>query len=129
MEPSITCGTVAKYGTHLHCVVCRVGTYSDKYGKDQRTPCSLCSEGRTVTRNCSATKNTLCSSCSYGYYMNDVVMSCLPCSTCCWDGRDQLERKCIAQGLPKHRQCGPKHEDRCQLSTTSKVNTGGRIEN
>ena len=33
MEPSIWCGGVAKYGTDLHCVACKVGTYSDTYGK------------------------------------------------------------------------------------------------
>ena len=57
MEPSIPCGTTAKFGTHLNCVICRVGTYSNRYGKEQCMPCSLCSMGRTVTRNCSATKN------------------------------------------------------------------------
>ena len=127
MEPSIPCGTVAKYGTHLHCVVCTEGTYSNSYGKEQCTPCSLCSMGRTVTRNCSVTKNTLCGPCSYGYYMNDVVLSCLRCSICCWDGKDQFESKCKAQGLPKHRQCKPRHDDDgCQPSTT-KTATSGRV--
>ena len=126
MEPSISCGTVAEYGTHLHCVVCREGTYSNSYGKELCTPCSLCSVGRTVTRNCSATKNTLCGPCSYGYYMNDVVLSCLRCSICCWDGKDQFENQCKAQGLPKHRQCKPRHDDGCQWSTT-KTATSGRV--
>ena len=126
MEPSIPCGTVAKYGTHLHCVVCRGGTYSNSYGKEQCTPCSLCSVRRTVTRNCSVTKNTLCGPCSYGYYMNDVVLSCLRCFICCWDGKDQFESQCKAQGLPKHRQCKPRHDDGCQSSTT-KTATSGRV--
>lgn len=127
MEPSIPCGTIVKYGTPLHCVECRKGTYSNSYSRQQCTPCSLCSVGRTVTRNCSASKNTLCGPCSYGYYMNDVVFSCLPCSICCWDGRDTFESQCKAQGLPKHRQCAPRHEDSCQTSTTTKANFGGTI--
>ena len=130
MEPSIWCGGVAKYGTDLHCVACKVGTYSDTYGKDQCNPCSLCSEGRSIKRNCSASQNRLCGSCNYGYYMNDVVSSCLPCSICCWDGKDQLEGQCIEQGLPSHRHCKPRHKDGCDLSTTEKkesTSTGGRI--
>ena len=127
MEPSIPCGTIVKYGTPLHCVECRKGTYSNSYSKEQCTPCSLCSVGRTVTRNCSASKNTVCGPCSYGYYMNDVVLSCLPCSICCWDGRDTFESQCKAQGLPKHRHCAPRHEDSCQTSTTTKANLGGKI--
>ena len=100
--------------------------YSNSYGKEQCTPCSLCSVRRTVTRNCSATKNTLCGPCSYGYYMNDVVLSCLRCSICCWDGKDQFESQCKAQGLSKHRQCKPRHDNGCQSSTT-KTATSGRV--
>ena len=73
MEPSIRCGGVAKHGTDLHCVECKVGTCSDSYGKGQCRPCSLCSEGRSVEHNCSASQNRLSGSCNYGYYMNDVV--------------------------------------------------------
>ena len=130
MEPSIRCGGVAKYGTDLHCVSCKEGMYSDTYGKDQCRPCSLCSEGRSVKHNCSASQNRLCGSCNYGYYMNDVVSSCLPCSICCWDGKDQLESQCIEQGLPSHRQCRPRHKDGCDLSTTAtkeSTRTEGRI--
>ena len=131
MEPSIRCGRVAKYGTDLHCVACMVGMYSDTYGKDQCRPCSLCSEGRSVKRNCSASQNRLCGSCNYGYYMNYVVSSCLPCSICCWDGKDQLESQCIDQGLPSHRHCKPRHKDGCELWTTAatkeSTSTGGRI--
>ena len=123
-EPSIACGTVAKYGTHLHCVACREGTYSDSYDKGQCKPCSLCSAGRSVARNCSATKNTRCGSCSHGYYKSDFVFDCLPCSGCCWDGKDQLESQCKAQGLPRHRHCKPRHESGCQTaSTTKKANS------
>ena len=130
MEPSIRCGGVAKHGTDLHCVECKVGTYSDSYGKGQCRPCSLCSEGRSVEQNCSASQNRLSGSCNYGYYMNDVVSSCLPCSICCWDGKDQLESQCIEQGLPSHRQCRPRHKDGCDLSTTAtkeSTRTEGRI--
>lgn len=130
MEPSIWCGGVAKHGTDLHCVACKAEMYSDSYGKEQCRPCSLCSGGRTVKRNCSTTQNRLCGSCSYGYYMNDVVSSCLPCSICCWDNKDQLESQCIEQGLPSHRHCKPRHKDGCELSTTStreSTSTEGRI--
>lgn len=113
MEPSIPCGTAAKYGTHLECLVCREGTYSNNYSKEQCMPCSLCSVGRIVTRNCSATKNTLCGPCTHGYYKDDVVLGCLPCSICCWDGRDRFENLCKAQGLPRHQQCSPRHEGGC----------------
>ena len=64
--------------------------------------------------------------------MNDVVSSCLPCSICCWDGKDQLESQCIDQGLPSHRHCKPRHKDGCELWTTAALtkegtNTRGRI--
>ena len=132
MEPSIRCGGVAKHGTDLHCVACKERMYSDTYGKDQCRPCSLCSEGGSFKRNCSASQNRLCGSCNYGYYMNDVVSSCLPCSICCWDGKDQLESQCIDQGLPSHRHCKPRHKDGCELWTTAALskegtNTRGRI--
>lgn len=127
MEPSIPCGTVAKYGTHLHCVACREGTYSDTYSKEQCKPCALCSVGRTVARNCSATKNTRCGSCSHGYYESEFVFDCLLCSICCWDGRDQLEGQCKAQGLPRHRHCKPRHEPGCQTAWTKRKANSGAI--
>ena len=125
MEPSIPCGTVAKYGTHLHCVACKEGTYSDTYGKEQCNPCSLCSVGRTVTRNCSTTRNSKCGSCKHGYYEKEVIVDlvyhCLPCSVCCLDGKDQLEEQCKAQGLPVHLHCKVSTVDGCQpVWTTSK---------
>lgn len=104
-----------------------VGTYSNRYGKEQCMPCSLCSMGRTVTRNCSATKNTVCGPCRRGYYKDHVVSSCLPCSFCCWDGRDQFVSGCKAQGLPKHLQCTPRHEARCQPSATTTMQPGGNV--
>ena len=126
MEPSIPCGTAAKFGTHLECLVCRDGTFSNNYGKQQCMPCSLCSVGRTVARNCSSTKNTRCGPCMHGYYMDYVVLGCLPCSICCWDSRDRFETACKAQGLPRHRQCSPRHEDSCQpLASTAKAHPGG----
>lgn len=120
MEPSIPCGTVAKYGKHLHCVACKEGTYmySDTYGKEQCNPCSLCSVGRTVTRNCSTTRNSKCGSCKHGYYEKEVIVDlvyhCLPCSVCCLDGKDQLEEQCKAQGLPMHRHCKVSTVNGCQ---------------
>lgn len=119
MEPSIPCGTVAKYGTHLHCVACKEGTFSDTYDKGQCKPCTVCSTGRTVARNCSGTKNTQCGPCSHGYYESEVVFDCLPCSVCCWDGKDQFENQCKAQGLPRHRHCKPRHERGCQRRWSS----------
>ena len=119
MEPSIPCGTVAKYGTHLHCVACKEGTFSDTYDKGQCKPCTVCSTGRTVARNCSGSKNTQCGPCGHGYYESEVVFDCLPCSVCCWDGRDQFENQCKAQGLPKHRHCKPRHERGCQRPWSS----------
>ena len=123
MKPSIPCGTVAKYGTHLHCVVCKEGTYSDTYGKEQCNPCSICSVGRTVTRNCSATRNTRCGSCKYGYYekevVDDLIYDCVPCSDCCWGGTDQFEEQCKAQGLPRHRRCKLRSADGCKLTWTT----------
>lgn len=125
MEPSIPCGTAAKFGTHLECLVCRDGTFSNNYGKEQCIPCSLCSVGRTVAQNCSATKNTLCGPCMHGYYMDNVVLDCLPCSICCWDIRDRFQTACKAQGLPRHRQCSPRHEDGCKpLASTAKAHAG-----
>jgi len=58
--------------------------------------------------------------------MNDVLLSCLRCSICCWDGKDQFESQCKAQGLPKHQQCKPRHDDGCQSSTT-KTATSGKV--
>ena len=125
-EPSIPCGGTAKYGTHLHCEACRQGTYSDNYGKGPCKPCSLCSVGRTATRNCSATKNAQCGSCKYGYYQKVVIMNllfyCLPCSVCCGDGKDKVEKQCTDQGLPSQQHCKLRTAPSCQLlRTTSKI--------
>lgn len=115
MEPSIACGSVAEYGTLLDCVACREGTYSDTYGKEQCKPCSLCSAGRTVTRNCSTTLNSDCGSCKHGYYEKEVVegliYDCEPCSDCCWDNKDEFEEQCKAQGLPRHQRCKLRNAD------------------
>lgn len=108
-------------------MACRAGTYSDTYDKGQCKPCSLCSTGRTVARNCSATKNTRCGSCSHGFYKSEFVFDCLPCSICCRDGKDRLESQCKFQGLPRHRQCTPRHESGCQTASTTKKATSGAI--
>ena len=79
-----------------------------------------------MTRNCSPTKNTQCGSCKYGYYQKVVTINllsdCLPCSVCCGDGKDKLEKQCTDQGLPSEQHCKLRTAPSCQLlRTTSKI--------
>ena len=115
MEPSIIRGVVQ----------CQIwNTPAVWYAVKERFPIATL---KRSARHCSATKTTLCGPyCSYGCYVNEVVLSSLLCSFCCWDGKVQFESQRKAQGLPKHQLCSPRH-DGCQSLSMKAATSGGVI--
>ena len=95
-EPSIPCGTSVNDRPDIHCVPCKLGkTFSDKYDKSQCKACTICSKGKPVKNSCTLTTNTKCESkCGRGFYTVRLISSCLPCSHCCGDGKDELAAEC-----------------------------------
>ena len=95
-QPSVACGSSVKYGTPVDCISCKLGnTYSDKYDKSQCKACTICSKGKAVKNNCTLSANTNCDKkCGHGFYPVPFIFSCLPCSQCCDDGKDELVTEC-----------------------------------
>ena len=96
-EPSVPCGTKIENWTDIHCVPCQIGkTYSDKYDKAHCKPCTVCSTGKAILKNCTLQSNSKCSRCKKGYYYKPLSFSCDPCSECCGDEKDLVESECIS---------------------------------
>ena len=96
-QPSVACGSSVKYGTPVHCVSCELGkTFSDKYDKAQCKACKICSKGKAVQKNCTLSTNTKCDKkCGNGFYTVHLISSCLPCTQCCDDGKDEVATECM----------------------------------
>lgn len=94
------------------------------YAKRERVPKATVKKS---ARYRSAIKTRLCSPyCSYGCYVNKVVLSSLLSSFCSWDCKVQFESQCKAQGLPQHRLYSTRHDGR-QSSTMKTVTPGGAM--
>ena len=101
MEPSIQCGSTSTSLSRQQCNSCKPGTFSDSYGSEPCKPCRHCKKGVMVKQYCSSISNTVCSSCKPGYYFSDFLMSCVPCSMCCNDGKDLYPRECANEKVKK----------------------------
>ena len=96
-QPSVPCGSSVKYGTPVHCVPCKPGTYSNSYGNSQCPSCTVCSEGRAIKKNCTLFANTVCDDkCIVGYYHVPLVSECLRCAECCGDNHDENATDCLS---------------------------------
>lgn len=94
-EPSVPCGTKIENWTDIHCVPFQLGkTYSNKYDKAHCKPCTVCSTGKAILKNCTLESNSKCSRCKEGYYYKPLSFSCDPCSECCGDEKDLNASEC-----------------------------------
>ncbi|EDO40502.1 predicted protein [Nematostella vectensis] len=104
-ESSLMCGTRIESGTLSVCRPCKEGTYSDRFDAIPCKPCTRCSTGRIILRNCTSTENAKCGKCMSGYYELPVVADCRKCVQCCHDGKDKETPGCAVVGL-----CMERHE-------------------
>lgn len=93
-EPSIACGSLVTVPPRQQCVSCKPGTFSDIYGTQPCRPCRSCEKEELVKRKCTQASNTVCFSCEANQYLDHVLWSCVPCSTCCKDENDRYPQEC-----------------------------------
>ncbi|XP_022799485.1 uncharacterized protein LOC111337453 [Stylophora pistillata] len=94
-EPSVPCGTKIENWTSISCVPCQLGkTYSDKNDTAHCKPCTVCSAGRAILKNCTLESNSQCSECEEGLYPEPLSFSCRRCSECCGDEKDLVASEC-----------------------------------
>lgn len=94
-EPSVPCGTKIENWTDISCVPCQPGkTYSNKNDTAHCKPCTVCSTGRAILKNCTHKSNSQCSRCKEGFYYELLSFSCRPCSECCGDDKDFVASEC-----------------------------------
>ena len=130
-EPSVPCGSSVPYGTPVHCVQCQLGeTYSDRYGKEQCKACRVCFPGKAIKKNCTVSSNTECDDkCLRGYYKEQFIFGCHPCTECCNDEKDEIaeecvnsKKKCKVRSMPCSRESKRSNSSetvRLKVSTTS----------
>ncbi|XP_078370091.1 uncharacterized protein LOC144653853 isoform X2 [Oculina patagonica] len=116
-QPSVACGSSVKYGTPVHCVSCELGkTYSNNYDNAQCKACTICSKGRAVKKNCTLFTNTKCDTkCGHGFYTFPLISSCLPCTQCCDDGKDEFATEC----MDNKNKCKVRHTACAHVQTVS----------
>ena len=55
----------------------------------------------------------MCGNCKHGAYFDNIVGKCKPCSPCCKDGKDILERGCQVPGVVANKQCNFARSEKC----------------
>ncbi|XP_031560103.1 uncharacterized protein LOC116296246 isoform X2 [Actinia tenebrosa] len=118
-RPYFPCGSIIfiKDMFKSRCSPCPNGTYSDSYSRSSCTRCKRCERGLVVSRKCSPTTDTQCiprmSHCKKGFYFSEIVLECLPCSSCCDDGKDIKIDECATQGSQSKKLCSVHSFHRC----------------
>ena len=104
---TVPCGGVVPYNTSVECKVCMPEHYSDSLSPESCKPCSTCMPDEVMVAKCTKVSDTRCSCkpCSKGYYRNETMSKCLPCSCCCLDGMDVVVPECVSQGMPPTQSC------------------------
>ena len=112
---TIPCGSSVpvSYNVSVACKPCVAGEYSDSLSSERCKPCSNCLPDELVVTSCSDISDTCCSStrCPKGYYRNETVLKCLPCSECC--GLDEVIPQCVGQKIPRTQTCGYQKRKSC----------------
>ncbi|XP_022798274.1 uncharacterized protein LOC111336429 isoform X2 [Stylophora pistillata] len=107
MGVTIPCGNKIPYGASVECRTCNPGYYSDSYSPESCKPCVTCGPNEIMVTACTETSDTRCKCkpCPEGYYQNQTLSKCLPCSGCCLDGLDVVVPQCLKQGMPRAQAC------------------------
>ena len=99
------CGSIVENTNDIRCVKCIAGiTFSEQPGKKSCKACSTCSVGQKELTPCNMTHDRVCGECNNGFY-NANGTECKPCSACCNDDQDVHVTECVAQNMPKNKQC------------------------
>ena len=115
---SVDCGDVINPKTPLVCKPCVLGeTYSSAYEPGACKDCENCGEYRETKKACTLTSKAECGKCMPGAYGEPMLGMCMPCSSCCNDGKDIVVPECQVPGVPENKQCSFARSGKC-----SKVN-------
>lgn len=112
---TIPCGNKISHGASAECQTCAPGYYSDFYSSESCKPCSTCGLNEIMITRCSKTSNTQCKCkpCPEGYYQNQTLSKCLPCSGCCLGDLDIVVPSCLKQGMPRTQACSYHRKKPC----------------
>lgn len=105
---SVPCGTSVPFNVSIECVPCVLGvSYSDRHDYSSCKPCKSCSNHEKRSGQCTVEEDTTrcLKTCDKGYYWQDLIDSCHPCSYCCGKNITQVEKQCEDSGLPVIYQC------------------------
>lgn len=110
------CGGTVPYNTSVECKDCIPEHYSNSFSSDICKPCSTCMPGEVIVEKCTKISDTRCSCkpCPKGYYHNQTMSKCLPCSGCCLDGMDVVVPQCVNQGMPRTQSCSYQKSKPCR---------------
>lgn len=100
------CGVKIKQSElNIGCQRCKLGeTYSAHNDIGSCQPCSACSVHQTVVKNCTLTNDSQCNdTCAKGFYYEKMSGDCQPCSWCCPDGSNEVEKQC--KDMPPYKRC------------------------
>lgn len=109
------CGSTVPYNASIECKVCMPEHYSDSFSSESCKPCSACMPDEVIVAKCTKISNTRCSCkpCPVGYYRNQTLSKCLPCSECCLNAMDVVPQ-CVSQGMPHVQTCSYYKSKRCR---------------
>ncbi|EDO37730.1 predicted protein [Nematostella vectensis] len=96
---SVNCG--ATTNVFPKCVSCQEGkTFNNGKSYFQCSTCVPCGENQLIIGKCTIYNNTQCGGCRNGYYSEDSIYDCLPCSKCCGPPDAAfIAEKCIAHSI------------------------------
>ena len=100
------CGDKIKQSElRIECQKCKLGkTYSSDNNIGSCQPCGACSVHQTVLKNCTLTNDSQCDvTCAKGFYYAQLTGDCQPCSWCCPDGSNEVEKQC--KDMPPYKRC------------------------
>ena len=56
----------------------------------------MCFPGKAIKKNCTVSSNTECDDkCLRGYYKEQFIFGCHPCTECCNDEKDEIAEECV----------------------------------
>ena len=106
---TVSCGStvIAPYNDSFMCKPCMQGEYSDVFSSESCKTCSKCLPDEGIVAKCTNISDTRCSCkpCPKGYYRNNTLSKCLPCSECCLDGVDEVVPQCVSQAISRSQTC------------------------
>lgn len=109
------CGATVPYNASIECKVCTPEHYSDSFSSESCKPCSACMPDEVMVGKCTKISNTRCSCkpCPMGYYRDQTLSKCLPCSECCSNALDVVAQ-CVSQGMPHTQACSYSKSKHCR---------------